>query len=440
LDWGLGIGMGAVISSCIGGRARGPDCPRLRTTAELQAEREILSLARSGAYHRLKALLDLLASILDDFQSRRASYLSCRDRHGRTPLILAARHGHHSIAELLISLGADLDVPCACTSRRQRSSRTSGMTALHVAVAYRRTSIAMLLVEAGASPFIENEGGLTAHDMVIRTGLSLELLRLIESRGVYAGWVEQRVGRSKWARRWGVISPRVRERSGEMERGREVKVVLCLYEHLRTFWSPTRMWVDGARASGAGGAGLVTLGLAPEVGTKPKGCWCRKVGGRWTVEFRADAAGGGEALEEFRACLDWGASLGSGGGGFVRVNETQSQVQSQVQSQQHWASQPPGFLSSPEVSLSSISLTASTTSTSTENGNGNENIDNNTTHDKIDTRECLICLDRPVQFVFTHADGVGCAVACADCNGRYQSTACPVCRRHITARVKVFGL
>ena len=103
--------------------------------------------------------------------------------------------------------------------------------ALHVAVAYRRTSIAMLLVEAGASPFVENEGGLTAHDMVIRTGLSLELLRLIESRGVYAGWVEQRVGRSKWARRWGVISPRVR-----VERGREVKVVLCLYEHLRTLW------------------------------------------------------------------------------------------------------------------------------------------------------------------------------------------------------------
>jgi len=426
--------MGAVISSCTGGRARGPACARLRATAELQAE--ILSLARSGAYHRLKALFDLLASIPDDFQSRRASYLSCRDRHGRTPLVLAARHGHHSIAELLVALGADLDVPCVSTNRRQRSSRTSrtsGMTALHVAVAYRRTSIAMLLVEAGASPFVENEGGLTAHDMVIRTGLSLELLRLIESRGVYAGWVEQRVGRGKWARRWGVISPRVRER--------EVKVVLCLYEHLRTFWSPTRMWVDGSRASGAGGPGLVTLGLAPEVGTKPKGCWCRKVGGRWTVEFRADAAGGSEALEEFRACLDWGASLGSGGGGFVRVNETQSEVQSQVQwqvqSQQHWANQPPGFLASPEVSLSSISLTSTT---STENGNGNENIDNNTTHDKIDTRECLICLDRPIQFVFTHADGVGCAVACADCNGRYQSTACPVCRRHITARVKVFGL
>ena len=346
------------------------------------------------------------------------------------------------------------------------------MTALHTSVAYRRTSIATLLVQSGASPFIENASGLTPHDMVIRTGLSLELLRLMETRGLYAGWVEQRVSRLRrpWARRWSVVTQRLQvAASGGAPR---VRVVLCLYEHLSTFWSPCRVWVDGSRASGTGT--LVELELAGMAG-KPKGACCKKVGGRWVLEFRASGtdAASREALEEFKACLNWGASLGLEGQG-LGVGMTpsfsvQPVVVPSVESSQHWASQPPGFLTGPEVSGMSLTSTASydsdtmipaaytigstdahdfTTNDPNINPNANTSTNPNTIPDTNPNpnpgtqvlRECLICLDRPVDIVFTHADGVGCAVACAECNARFQSTVCPVCRRQISSRVKVYGL
>jgi hypothetical protein len=408
-----------------------------------------------------QALFDTLAATSPDYNARRGVYVDCRDKHGRTPLILACYKGRYSVVELMISLGAQVD-----------ATYGAGLTALHVAVAYRRTAIATLLVHSGASPFVENLAGLTAVDMVVRSGVSLELLRLMESRGLYVGWVEQRVGRYRrpWARRWAVITQRLRYTGNRGDP--RVRVVLSLYSsELSSFGSSCMMWVDGSRATGAGT--LVELELAPGH-QKPKGAHCRRANGSgWVLEFRAAGTDveSRQMLQDFMSCLNWGSSLGTspslGQVPMVHVPVTASgldvgrQQQQQQALEDHWAHAPPGFLTGPEISGLSL------TSTATNNSQDNElipvsyetafqtpplpaaaaappparNDDDRMTSDASgewssrEQRECLICMDNPVEVVFCHTDGslngqTGCAVACSDCNAR----------RPITSRVKVFGL
>ena len=328
-------------------------------------------------------------------------------------LAAKGRHaGHIGVVGLLIELGADLDAVYGANK----------MTALHIAVAYRQPSIASLLVQSGASPFVETTAGLTAHDMVIREGLSLELLRLIESRGFYAGWVSMRVRgyREPWARRWVVVSQRLTPTDGGNAR---VRVMLCCYPHWQTFSSVCRTSVCGARLAGSGLA--TDLILAPHV-QKPKGAKCRRQGGCWVLEFRGTEDGQRD-FEDFRACLNWASGLGAEGG-----------LPALPDSGRHWANVPPPYLAEPEASGVSLASTTSTFESqesqsdlipaiSLENGNMNT------------AGECLICLDRRVGFVFLHGE-TGCAVACEVCNEKYESDMCPVCRRRITGRIKVFGL
>lgn len=356
--------------------------------------------------------------------------MNCRDKHGRTPLILAAkgRHaGHHGVVEILISMGADLDAVFGANR----------MTALHMAVAYRRTSIASLLVRSGASPFLESTAGLTAHDMVIREGLSIDLLRLIESRGLYAGWLSLRVGgyRRPWARRWVVVSQRL----VQTDRGSNarVRVMLSCYPHLQTFGCVCRTWLCGSRLACSGLS--VDLVLAPHV-QKPKGAKCRRLGGRWVLEFRA-AEEGQRDLEEFKDCMNWASGLGAEGG-------LPALPASPGGGQQHWANVPPTYLA--ETEASGISL-ASTTSTfesqesdlipavSLEGGDDGEGLAAAGSAVDAVGGECLMCLDRRVEYVYLHGESC-CAVACEVCNVKYQSDLCPVCRRRITARIKVYGL
>ena len=326
-------------------------------------------------------------------------------------LAAKGRHaGHQGVVELLISLGADLDAVYGANR----------MTALHIAVAYRQASIASLLVQSGASPFLETTAGLTSHDMVIREGLSLDLLRLIERAGLYAGWISMRVGsyRQPWARRWAVVSQRLKQSDTGTAR---VRVMLSCYPHLRTFGSVCRTYVCDCRLAGSGSA--VDLILAPHV-TKPKGAKCRRQQGCWVLEFRA-AESGQRDLEEFKACLNWASGLGAEGGTPALPDV----------GQQHWANVPPTFLAEPSL--------ASTTSTFESQEDQSDLIPAISLDDRNDSNntggECLMCLDRRVAFVYLHGE-TGCAVACEVCNEIYESEMCPVCRRHITGRIKVFGL
>ncbi len=339
-------------------------------------------------------------------------------------LAARGRHaGHMGVVGLLVELGADLDAACGANK----------MTALHIAVAYRQTSIASLLVQSGASPFVETTAGLTAHDMVLREALSLELLRLIESRGLYAGWVSMRVGgyRQPWARRWVVVSQRLTPADVGNAR---VRVMLCCYPHWQTFSSVCRTSVCGSRLAGSELA--TDLILAPHV-PKPKGAKCRRQGGRWVLEFRA-AEDRRRDFEDFRACLHWASGLGAEESLPAPSPDSQQRppVALQPEGRQHWASVPPSYLSEPEVS--GVSL-ASTTSTIESQASQSDLIPARTLENTSHSGECLICLDRSVGFVFLHGD-TGCAVACEVCNDKYESEMCPVCRRRITGRVKVFGL
>ena len=275
---------------------------------------------------------------------------------------------------------------------------------------------------------------------------------------MYAGWVEMRVGRYRrpWEKRWVVLTQRIRYGVGGSD-GR-IRVMMSCYPHVSTYSCVCRTWICGSQASGVGT--LVDLALAPGV-RKPKGARCRKAGdrsGRWVLDFRPASGDGQSEMEDFKACLNWAASLGADGGvgGQSRV-EVQQPQQQQLLQQDHWANEPPGYLTGPEASSISLASTASTLehqdselipaihpfqldSGASQQGDSISSCRNEDT--SAAGNECIICLDRKVEFVFCHArDGeTGCAVACAACNAKYESTACPVCRRQITGRIKVYGL
>lgn len=76
--------------------------------------------------------------------------LNAYSHDGWTPIHLAAFFGHPETAELLISLGADV---------RLYGKNQMANTALHAALAGRRSDIARMLIEAGADPNAADAAG-----------------------------------------------------------------------------------------------------------------------------------------------------------------------------------------------------------------------------------------------------------------------------------------
>ena len=92
-----------------------------------------------------------IAQVLLDFEA----YVNARDDDGMTALLFACRHGHLRLAKLLVKHGANLSV----------EEDTEG-TALHMAC--RNGDFAMMkwLVRLGLRPDIENNGGVSASQLI----------------------------------------------------------------------------------------------------------------------------------------------------------------------------------------------------------------------------------------------------------------------------------
>jgi ankyrin repeat protein len=106
------------------------------------AEDEIFSLSRKGDVRAITAL-DLSHGRLDE-----------KDAEGETPLVLATTHGNLSLAQYLLSQGADPD-----------AKEPSGETVLMGAARRGDLEMVKLLIQAEADPFLTNAAGETALDL-----------------------------------------------------------------------------------------------------------------------------------------------------------------------------------------------------------------------------------------------------------------------------------
>ena len=93
--------------------------------------------------------------------------VNTQNRYGQTALMVAACHGHTTLAELLIAHGANLNV-----------TAKYGLSALMLAVVNRHTTIARLIARAGANLRLVGTGapgfaGKTAYDLAAAQALQM---------------------------------------------------------------------------------------------------------------------------------------------------------------------------------------------------------------------------------------------------------------------------
>lgn len=105
-------------------------------------EPDALEAAAMGDAERLRVLLDLSTDLLD-----------LRSADGFTPLHYACFFGHENAALLLIERGADVNSPAHNPSR---------VYPLHSAAACQSVAIVKCLLDNGADPDVQQQGGYTA--------------------------------------------------------------------------------------------------------------------------------------------------------------------------------------------------------------------------------------------------------------------------------------
>jgi hypothetical protein len=179
------------------------------------------------------------------YRTNPKSLLDSRDSQGATPLILASRAGHYQVAELLVQRGASIEA---------QTPNARGGTALHEAVRHRNGHLIELLVRHGASPFVENAKSFTPMDFACEAQ-GADLLRSLESRALWRGWLLQKVPRlaglgSEWERRWVVVCPRIPSPYAPPDR-RATHIVLLCYKSTNATHPLCRAWLDGAKAEEA---------------------------------------------------------------------------------------------------------------------------------------------------------------------------------------------
>ena len=136
--------------------------------AKAREELDLFEAACIGDAQRMGALLDAEPEAIDRFAP-----------DGFQAIGLAAHFGHFELLGMLIARGAEVDRP----SRNRMS-----LCPLHSAVAHpdpgRALALARVLLEAGASPDAQREGGITPlHEAVMNE--HLELVELLLAAGAH---------------------------------------------------------------------------------------------------------------------------------------------------------------------------------------------------------------------------------------------------------------
>ena len=365
--------------------------------------------------------------------------MECKDSYGRTPLLVAASRGNYLVVELLVSYGADVDAMGGFV----------GGTALHASVYHRHNGVATLLINNFASPFIENAQGVTPMDLACKQG-NVELLRHMESKAIFCGWIEQKIPRYgfgyEWISRWVVISQRLKYLThGTVQQHPHVRIVLLCYENLSSVNATCKSWLDNASASFVRANQRnrnPKMQHAAEVQLDPdhphvRGGYTTKNNGRLALHFRPtglDHTSRG-LLSDFISYVNWGSQLHRTGS----HASPESISTMNHNSREHWALNPPEWLPTAGLSMTQTDDTE-------ENNNNNatpvhvadtesdaalaralqesENVAESTMTESLglernDTTgllqsessltqnsekpsECLICMDEKIEVIFCH--------------------------------------
>ena len=126
---------------------------------------DVHAAAKSGDTDEVAALLSMDNRLTRTF-----------DADGWSPLHLAAHYGHAAIVELLLHNNAPVDL---------RSINAMANTALHAALAGKRTQVAKILLDAGADANATQHGGWTPLHSAAASG-DREAIDLLLARGAKA--------------------------------------------------------------------------------------------------------------------------------------------------------------------------------------------------------------------------------------------------------------
>jgi len=339
-----------------------------------------------------------------EFRRNRNQWIDCKDKRGRTPLIISASRGYYQIVELFIQLGASIDV-----------MDNFGCTALHGAVYYRQDAVAVMLINQGSSPFVENMQGITPMDIVCKYGHNARLLRQIEDRAIYCGWVEQKIRKLgiayEWCRRWIVIAQRLSfPRHDGIHSQPNIRTVLLSYHSLDSVTPACKCWLDQAFASSEEAsyqqvlrnrkmlhAIRVYLGRGhPQV----RGAATNKTSGRITMYFRPVDMNENSivAVSDLESYVNWASGLNS--------EEPTVPVTSPVtrEPRPHWALEPPQVLQIGSESITEGRISTSSVEERAESSAVPESRQEEATENARQglEKECLICMDNKIEVVFCH--------------------------------------
>ena len=102
--------------------------------------------------------------------------VNAKSRGGTTPLLVAAGHGHETVAKLLIKHGADVNA----------RGTLYELAPLHVTCRNGHTRISKLLLDSGAEVNVRDAEGFTALDHAVKQGHG-KIARLLRKRGAKSG-------------------------------------------------------------------------------------------------------------------------------------------------------------------------------------------------------------------------------------------------------------
>lgn len=357
---------------------------------------------------------EVLGYSSEEFRRNKNEWIDCKNKYGHTPLFVSAAKGHYLVVELFIELGARLD-----------TMDNLGCTALHAAVSRRQDAIAFMLINHGASPFVENMQGVTAMDIVCKHGLNVMLLRHIESRAIFCGWVEQKVSRFgigyDWSRRWVVVAQRLRYHgNGRLHEQPQVKTVLLSYQGVESMVAACKCWLDASHALKVPSSQrLISRNAKMEHTTticlgrghpSVRGAFTSKSQGRFILHFRPVGVDDSSLaiLSTFISYINWASQLGS----------TEPVVGPTAPSREespHWALEPPQLLQTNELQIDpspssqtqhevdfDADIEVSDTVDSSHRAGSSQDREMGTGSCQGGDRECLICMDNRIEVVFCH--------------------------------------
>lgn len=378
----------------------------------------------------MQGYFEMIEQTSAEFRRNRQQWIDCKDTRGRTPLIVAAVKGHYLVVELFIQLGASLDM-----------MDNLGCTALHGAVYHRHDAVATMLINQGASPFVENMQGMTPMDIVCKYGQNVGLLRHIETRAIYCGWVEQKVPKyvlgHGWSRRWIVLAQRLTyHRHGSLHDQPDVRTVLLSYHCIKSMMATCKCRLDRSYASRepcSHRSALRNRKMLHAVGVhlgsghpSVRGAATSTRQGRIVVHFRPIEVDeiSLQMLSDMVSYINWASNLNTIDSPEVVGHRPTMAYASAISdapggSRPHWAFEPPRLLQTSqeddtrrysnstqemmpelEAAVSSSTVVRNDGSMFTEPSQDQDA--ENTGSSQRTEKECLICMDNKIEIVFCH--------------------------------------